>query len=69
MVNTDLEAFNRPSDIELVHSVDNNGRSGEEEQKEEEQDIKQDTSKPPARATHWQVLPAETQRRLTTAEY
>lgn len=52
MVVTDLKAFHRPGDIELVHSVDNNGRSGEEEQQEEEQDIKQDTSKPPARATY-----------------
>lgn len=40
MVGTDLEAVHRPSDIELVHSVDNNSRGGEEEQQKEEQDIK-----------------------------
>lgn len=51
-VGTDPKAFHRSSDVELVHSVDNNGRSGEEEQQEEEQDIKQHTPKPPARATH-----------------
>lgn len=52
IVGTDPEAFHRPSDVELVHSVDDNGGSGKEEQQEEEQDIKQNTSKPPARATH-----------------
>lgn len=46
-----LEAFHGVCDIEHVHSVDNDGWRGEEEEKDEEADIKEDESHPPGCAT------------------
>lgn len=46
-----LEALHRLCDIEHVHGVDNDGWRGEEEEKDEEADIKEDESHPPRCAT------------------
>lgn len=46
-----LEALHRVCHVEHVHSVDNDGWCGEEEEKDEEADIKEDESHPPGCAT------------------
>lgn len=56
---SDPQTLHGLRDVELVHGVHNDGRSGEKEEQQEEEDVEENTSEPPARAADRQVLPGE----------
>lgn len=57
---THIEVVNRFSDIELVHSRDDDGRGSKKKQHNKKKQINASPSEPPFQSTHRKILPEKT---------